>query len=110
MAKETDPRVKLTEFPNCSHHLGGPVAVMVLGKAVALSTSLACKECLEPYLNKVSILCVICQNPILPLQHVTANLLLDSGAEGRAHVWCGPVGCLDGIWGEGHLIPLNGGM
>ncbi len=110
MIRVIDPKVELKEFPNCNHVVSKPLVLTVLGKEVKLAKSRACKECLEPYLNKFSILCIVCQNPILPLHQVTANLTPVSGNnkhEGRAHDGCAPAGCLDGIWGEGHIVPLK---
>ncbi len=110
MIRLTDPEIELKEFPNCSHAVSEPLVLTVLGKEVKLAKSRACKECLEPYLNKFSLLCIACQDPILPLNQVTANLTYDSDnnkREGRAHAGCAPVGFLDGVWSEGYMVRLQ---
>jgi len=110
MIRLTDPKVELNKFPQCNHAPSEPLVLTVLGKEVKLAKSRACKDCLEPYLNKFSIICVICHNPILPLNQVTANLTLDTGdnrREGRAHAGCAPAGLLEGVWSEGYVVPLQ---
>jgi hypothetical protein len=96
-------------FPDCTH---GAVTTLttikVLGHDLEFAEMPMCVACSTDYLNKVSTLCGVCEEPIIPGMRV--GIAHDGAKHPYTHLnmGCCVSGALFcGAWGEGRLVSLH---
>lgn len=91
----------------CSHTTEPyPITVVVLGIEITLNKGPnRCRQCTEQYLNKHSVLCPMCAEPILPGSSVSGHYF-KTPKQPYVHTRCtGTAMFLIGTWGEGEVVP-----